>query len=159
MQKIINPKEAQRLSLSSKNKGKVKVLVGGCFDIIHIGHIKFLQESKKSGDILFILLESDTKVRRLKGKSRPIFSQKERALVLAALGFVDYVIMLPDMKSDKDYEKLILSLQPDVICVTENDPLIKEKKRQVNMIHAKLAAVPHIKTFSTSNLAKILGID
>ena len=156
MPKILNLQEA--FSILPKIR-KTKILSGGCFDILHIGHIRFLQEAKKTGDVLIILLENDRKVHRLKGKSRPIFSQKERALVLSSLQPVDYVINLPDMRSDRDYERLILSIQPEVIAVTQHDPLIGEKKKQADMIHAKLKVVPHIKTYSTSSLAKMLGID
>ena len=61
------------------------VLVGGCFDILHLGHVVFLEKAKKEGDVLVVLLESDEKVRFLKGKGRPVHTQSERAEILSAL--------------------------------------------------------------------------
>ncbi|MCC8136721.1 MAG: bifunctional heptose 7-phosphate kinase/heptose 1-phosphate adenyltransferase [Clostridiales bacterium] len=80
---------------------KKVVFTNGCFDILHIGHIRYLQEASKLGDILIIGLNSDDSVRRLKGASRPINSQSERAEVLCALEFVDYVIVFDE---DTPYE-------------------------------------------------------
>ena len=111
------------------------------------------------GACLVVLLESDEKVRKLKGINRPIFAQEERAGVLSALECVDYVVNLPMMKTDDDYHRLIFQLSPNVIAVTQNDPKMLKKKSQVKKIHAKLAVIPYIKTFSSSKLAKIIGID
>ncbi len=72
-----------------------KVLVGGCFDLLHFGHIKFLEEAKKSGDYLVVALESDENVRRTKGETRPIHTQEQRKAMLESLTCVDEVIMLP----------------------------------------------------------------
>jgi len=89
-----------------KKQHKKIVLVGGCFDILHPGHVIFLEKAKKVGDILFVLLESDEKVKKIKGANRPIHNQKMRAKVLSVLCCVDYIVMLPFLKSDTDYDKL-----------------------------------------------------
>ncbi|MBI5452756.1 adenylyltransferase/cytidyltransferase family protein [Candidatus Gottesmanbacteria bacterium] len=159
MNKIITLQKITQVIKSVHNTGKSIVLVGGCFDILHIGHIKFLEEAKKMGDILFVLLENDSKVRKLKGKNRPYFAQKERAQVLASLSYVDYVILLAEMNKDRDYEQLVMQLKPDIIAVTENDPLLKKKKHQADVAGSRLKTVPFIKTFSSSRLAKILGME
>lgn len=135
------------------------VLIGGCFDILHIGHLKFIEEAKKYGDFLIVLLESDAKVRRLKGINRPIFNQKERAVMLSSLTLVDLVISLPDMKSDADYEELIERIKPEIIVITENDPMEEKKRNQADKFKSKFVVIPYIKTYSTSKLAKIIGID
>jgi len=135
------------------------ILLGGCFDILHIGHIKFLQEAKRLGDSLLVLLENDEKVKKLKGVNRPYFPQKDRAEVLAALSFIDYVILLPLFENDESYDQLIRKIHPDIIAVTSNDPILTKKKKQAEMIGGKIAVIPHIKTFSSSQLAKLLGID
>jgi len=87
------------------------VFTNGCFDIIHAGHVQYLQQAKQLGDILVVGLNSDESVKRLKGSSRPINSEGNRALVLAALQSVDYVIIFEE---DTPYE-LIEAIQPDVL--------------------------------------------
>ncbi|MBI4990530.1 adenylyltransferase/cytidyltransferase family protein [Candidatus Gottesmanbacteria bacterium] len=159
MNKIITLQKITQVIKSVHNTGKSIVLVGGCFDILHIGHIKFLEEAKKTGDILLVLLESDPKVKKLKGKNRPYFTQKERAQVIASLLYTDYVILLPEINQDRDYERLVMQLKPDIIAVTENDPLLKKKKHQADVAGSRLKTVPFIKTFSSSRLAKILGME
>lgn len=135
------------------------VLIGGCFDILHIGHIKFLQEAKKKGDRLLVLLESDERVKKLKGTNRPHFPQEERAIVLASLSCVDFVILLSFLATDEDYDKLIGKIRPAIIAVTSNDPIFSKKKKQAEMVGSKIEVIPYIKTFSSSQLAKLLGID
>ena len=87
------------------------VFTNGCFDVLHFGHVHYLLEAKKLGDILVVGLNSDDSVRRLKGPSRPINGEKERAFVLAALACVDYVVVF-----DEDTPKeLIETVRPDVL--------------------------------------------
>ena len=159
MKKIQTLQDFVKILSSLKETSQATVLVGGCFDILHIGHIKFLKEAKKTGDILVVLVESDIKVKELKGRERPLFIQKERAEVLAALNYVDYVILLPEMKQNQDYEKIIQQVRPDISAVTENDPLLAKKKSQAELVNGKLIIVPRVKTFSSSKLVEILGIE
>jgi FAD synthetase len=156
MGKIIDLKELEKF-LPGERKGTI-VLTGGCFDIVHIGHVRFLSEAKGMGDSLVVLLESDEKVKELKGKSRPVFIQKERAEMLAALGCVDFVVLLPTMENDNDYLNLVMKIKPDMIAVTEDDPQIENKQWQAKKVGATLKRVSLIKTFSTSELAEILGV-
>ena len=87
------------------------VFTNGCFDVLHYGHAQYLLEAKKLGDILVIGLNSDASVRRLKGESRPINGEKERAFMLAAFAFVDYVVVF-----EKDTPKeLIEVVKPNVL--------------------------------------------
>lgn len=158
MSKIADLQECKKIIFIARKTKKKIVVCGGCFDILHIGHVKFLQEAKKTGSILIVLLESDENVKRLKGINRPIFNQKERAIVLSSLNCVDYVILLPFMSKNSDYDKLVLQLKPDVIAVTENDPLILQKKSQAKSVYGKIGIIPKIRTFSSSKLAKLLGI-
>lgn len=159
MAKIINFQESEKIFPVLKRRGVRTVLTGGCFDILHIGHVKFLTEAKKRADVLVVLLESDEKVTKLKGNNRPIFHQIERAQLLESLNCVDYIIKLPYLDKDQDYQKIIMKLQPDVIAVTENDPNMAKKKEMALIIRADFQTVPFIKTYSTSKLAKIIGID
>ena len=87
------------------------VFTNGCFDVLHFGHVHYLLEAKKLGDILVVGLNSDDSVRRLKGPTRPINGEKERAFVLASLAFVDYVTLF----EEDTPENLIKVVQPDVL--------------------------------------------
>ena len=87
------------------------VFTNGCFDVLHFGHVHYLLEAKKLGDILVVGLNSDDSVRRLKGPTRPINGEKERAFVLASLAFVDYITLF----EEDTPEKLIKVVQPDVL--------------------------------------------
>lgn len=138
-----------------KNAEKI-ILVGGCFDILHIGHLKFLENAKKLGGKLFILLESDEKVRKLKGKGRPVFQQNDRAEALSLIKDVDVIIKLPVFSKDEDYRKLVLGLKPNIIAVTENDPNIGKKKTQVKVLGGELKIIEFFKSLSSSRLAQIL---
>ncbi len=155
MSKIITLEQLDKIK---KGDNKL-VLCGGCFDIFHVGHLRFLENAKKNGDILVVTLEPDGKVRMLKGKNRPINSQAERAEMLGALEIVDFVINLPDLKTDKEYSDLINTLKPDVIAVTEGDPIINKKILQAKTVGATLVEIPQTTTPSTTQLIKILGID
>ena len=83
------------------------VLTGGCFDILHIGHIKFLKKAKSFGDYLIVLLESDENIKRLKGKDKPIFSLKERITILKPIKYVDKIIVVAKNPTHETYLKLI----------------------------------------------------
>ncbi len=135
------------------------VLVGGCFDFIHFGHVSFLKQAKSFGERLVVALESDENVRHTKGETRPIHPQKQRKEMLESLSFVDEVIPLPPMKTDADYFKLVTQIRPTVIAVTEGDPILDKKRHQAEMIGAQLAVVPKIHTPSTSQLAKLLDLE
>lgn len=157
MKKILDAKNAFKISKKLREENKRLVLVGGCFDILHIGHIKFLQKAKEQGDILLVMVESDKTVRKLKGKGRPINSQKSRAEILSAISFVDFVILLDQLKHNKDYDKLIFALNPHVIAVTKGSKQKYYAKRQAKIIKAKvITVIDRIKDKSTSKLARLI---
>ena len=136
-----------------------KILVGGCFDLLHYGHIRFLEEAKKQGDWLVVALESDENVRRMKGDSRPIHSQEQRKEMLEAISFVDEVISLPPMATDQEYADLVKRIKPHAIAVTDGDPIVEKKKSHAQTVGAQLVIIPKIPTPSTSQLAKLLGLE
>lgn len=157
MNKILKPKEAIEIARKLKKQGRSVALVGGFFDILHIGHIKFLEKAKEKADALFVFLESDEQARKLKGENRPVNTQKARAEVLSALKSVDYIVLLPKMKNDKHYDKLVTLINPMIIAVTKGDKNIKHKIRQAEKIGAVILPVlSHIPDKSTSKLAKII---
>lgn len=96
MGKVIDRKNLAETIAAERAQNKTIVSTNGCFDILHVGHVRYLQESKKQGDILVVYLNSDASVKRLKGESRPLNSESDRAEVLAALGCVDYVVIFEE---------------------------------------------------------------
>lgn len=136
-----------------------KVLVGGCFDLLHYGHVRFLEEAKKLGDVLVVALESDENVRKMKGDGRPIHSQEQRKAMLEALSCVNEVISLPPMNNHQEYYDLVTKVHPQIIAITEGDPLEKNKREQAVIAGAELSVIPKIPTPSTSQLAKLLGLE
>ena len=155
MGKILRITEA--VSEVSRVRG-VKVLVGGCFDILHIGHITFLEKARRKGNYLILLLESDQTIKKLKGDNRPVNNQTNRAELLSHLDLVDLVILLPEM-ADQVYDSIIMELKPQVIATTLGDPGIKHKKRQANLVGAKLIAVTkRVKGFSSTNLIDLKSV-
>lgn len=158
MSKLLTIEQAIKVSQRLRNKDKTVVVSGGCFDILHIGHIKFLEKAKEQGDFLFILLESDENVRKLKGNNRPINSQKDRAQILAALSCVDFVVLLNEMKKNDDYDNLIYKINPNIIVTTKDDPQGIHNERQARKIKAKVSyVIGRIENKSTSKLAKIIS--
>jgi len=103
--------EISSITSELKNKGKKIIFTNGCFDILHIGHVKYLEKAKTFGDILIVGLNSDKSVTRLKGKNRPINPQVDRSYILASLEVVDYVVIF-----DKDTPlDLIKAISPDIL--------------------------------------------
>lgn len=160
MNKIVTIKEAISITSELRKENKTIVLAGGCFDILHPGHVLFLQEAKNQGDMLFILLEHDDAIREKKGKDRPIHNQKDRALVISSLSIVNYVILLPKLYSSQDYDNLLSKLKPTIIATTKGDTSRHHKDRQAKLIGAKVVEViQRIQQTSTTMLAKILSSD
>lgn len=138
-------------------KDKSSVLVGGCFDIIHTAHIEFLKKAKMHGDRLIVLLESDESIKRRKGLNRPINKQELRAKILDHLGIIDQIITLPNLTSDEEYTIIVKKIKPDIIAITENDPIKKQKEYQASLIGAHVVEVmKRVKDVSTSNYLKDL---
>lgn len=142
----------------TKPKTKV-ILAGGCFDILHYGHVYFLKKAKSLGDYLVVAIESDERIKELKGKGRPFHSQKQRKETLESLKFVDKVIILKDEMTHQDYIDLVNKVNPCIIAVTEGDPILDKKKEQAEMVGAKIVQIPHIRTHSTTQISKFLNLD
>ena len=102
--------EAARLAERLRAEGKRIVLANGCFDVLHVGHIRYLQDARKLGDVLFLGVNDDAAVARLKGPGRPVMPVEERAEILQALRDVDHVVVFADDTADA----LVARLRPDV---------------------------------------------
>ena len=135
------------------------VLVGGCFDFIHFGHVTFLSEAKKHGDTLVVMLESDETIKRLKGDDRPYHTQAQRKIMLESLRMVDEVILLHPHMTDADYLETIRKIKPDSIALTEGDPILEKKLKQTESIGASAVIIPKVLTHSTSSLAKLAHLE
>lgn len=131
-----------------------KIVVGGCFDILHFGHTTFLGNARQEGDILIVFLESDEFIRTTKHRE-PVHTQDQRARILAHLIVVDYIITLPLMKHDSDYFDLIKKIRPSIIAVTKSDPYLAVKKEQAEVVGAVVKVVVDQLPFSSSKYAAI----
>jgi len=94
-----------------KKKGKIIVFTNGCFDLLHYGHVKYLQEAKNKGNILIVAINSDASVKKIKGRHRPIINENDRMRVIAALESVDYVCLF----RDETPLRIIRKLEPDIL--------------------------------------------
>lgn len=110
MNKLKTQAELRRLLAREKKAGKTIVLANGGFDLIHVGHVRYLRDAKSRGDILVVAVNSDSSLRSLKGPGRPLLPHDERAEILSAFSCVDYVTIFNDL----NVERLLVELQPDV---------------------------------------------
>lgn len=97
--------------LESQRAQKKVVFTNGCFDLLHVGHVRYLQQAKAQGDILVVALNTDSSVQKLKGPSRPIQNENDRAEIMAALGCVDFVVLF----DEETPREIIEELKPDVL--------------------------------------------
>lgn len=109
-EKIVSREKLVPLLAAAKNRRQRIVLANGVFDTLHVGHARYLAGAKAEGDLLVVAVNSDSSVRPLKGPSRPILDEQARALLVAALRSVDYVVIFPE----PNVEKLLQELRPDV---------------------------------------------
>ena len=136
-------------AILKKQRGKSIVFTNGCFDILHIGHIKYLNAAKAKGDILIVGLNADKSVRLLKGKNRPVTPQRERAEILAALACVDFVVIF----NEETPYRLISLIRPDVLVKGGDWPIDKIVGADiVRAKHGRVLRIPFIKNRSTTSL-------
>lgn len=138
-----------------KNEGARIVFTNGCFDLLHLGHVRYLREAGKLGDILIVGVNSDASVSALKGPDRPYISEMERAEILASLECIDYVTIFSELRPDN----LIRLLRPD-LHVKGGDYKVRDlpEKKLVEALGGRVVVIPPIKGRSTTNIvAKILG--
>ena len=110
MGKIVSKDEIIKIVREGQNQGKTFAATNGCFDILHVGHVRYLQKSKSFADYLIVMLNSDSSVKMLKGDSRPINNENDRAELLTALCCVDYVVLFEEVSP----AKLLEEIKPDI---------------------------------------------
>ena len=149
-EKIKSLMELQQI-LSKRDK-KV-VFTNGCFDLLHWGHVQYLFKAREEGDFLIVGLNSDASVREIKGPQRPIVPERERALVLASLECVDYVVIF----SEPDPLELIKALKPDVLAKGGDWEVEKViGKEFVESYGGKVKLIPYLEGYATHSLIKTI---
>lgn len=146
MGSVVTWEALKDIAVSLRREGKRLVFTNGCFDLIHIGHIRYLREAKRLGDVLVVGLNTDASVRRLK-PNRPITPEAERAEVLAALEMVDYVTLFTE---DTPYE-LIAYLRPDVL--VKGGDWKREDIVGADIV-AEVRSLPYVRGRSTTEIVR-----
>ncbi len=149
MSKLKTLDELIKIVEGLKKEGKKIVFTNGCFDLLHLGHIRYLKEAKKLGDILIIGLNSDTSVRSLKGPNRPLVKEEDRAEILSALEAVDYIVIFNELTPKNLIDKII----PNVLAKGGDWREEEVVGRDTVEAHGgKVIIIPEVKGYSTSAL-------
>lgn len=128
--------------LLNENDGKTVVLVTGVFDVLHQEHIHFLENAREMGDILVVALESDARVRQIKGPSRPHFSQAERRANLLELEIADCIVILPEDFSRPEHHQAVISqIQPTYLAVSSHTKHLDKKQAILSQYGGKVVVV------------------
>ena len=153
-EKIKPLREIEIIANDLKNHGNIIVTTNGIFDILHVGHIRYLQEARKLGNILIVAVNADASTKRLKGNSRPINNENDRAEVLAALECVDFVTIF----SEDNPIKILSVLKPN-IHVKGGDYDISRivEKEAVEKNGGKVVLIPMVKGYSTTGIIEKMG--
>ncbi len=156
MNKILDWKNLKEEVDRLRRQGKKIAFTNGCFDILHVGHTRYLRQAREKGDLLILGLNSDASVRKIKGEKRPLIPQEERADLLACLEFVDYVTIFEETTP----LDLILYLKPDVLI--KGGDWAEEQvvgRKEVMSWGGTVAIIPEIPGASTTNIVeKILSV-
>jgi len=149
--KTMQYNEIKNIAKQLKADGKTVVFTNGCFDILHAGHVRYLQAAKELGDCLILGLNSDQSVSAIKGPTRPINQQEDRAEVVSALSAVDYVVIFDEPTA----ENLVTAIQP-TIYVKGGDYNVKDLPEAsiVAQYGGKTVLIPEVPGRSTTNMIK-----
>jgi rfaE bifunctional protein nucleotidyltransferase chain/domain len=141
--------ELKEIIRSLQHQGKKVVFTNGCFDILHPGHVRYLERARSEGDILVVALNSDSSVRRIKGEHRPVMAEQERAEVVAALACVDFVTLFEEVTPKEIIDDLI----PDVLVKGGDWPVDQIVGRQtVEANQGRVLSLPFEQGYSTSRI-------
>ena len=155
MNKILERKTLKDKLEELRIKGKKIAFTNGCFDILHVGHVRYLREAKKTADVLVLALNSDSSVRSLKGEERPLVPEKERAEIIAALEFIDFVTIFNELTT----LELINYLKPDILIKggdwAEEDVVGRE---EIKKWGGRVTIIPEVEGKSTTNIVEKIKI-
>jgi len=151
MKKILDRNTLKNQLEKLRKEGKKIAFTNGCFDIIHVGHVRYLREAKKTADVLVLALNSDSSVRAIKGETRPLVGEEERAEILAAFEFIDFVTIFEELTP----LELINYLKPDVLIKGGDWP--EEKivgREEIKKWGGRVAIIPEVTGKSTTNIVE-----
>ena len=149
MKKLLNLEELIQILNPARREGKRIAWTNGCFDIIHAGHVDYLERSKAYGDFLVVGLNSDESIKKLKGDNRPVFSEKDRAKVLSSIVYVDYVVIF----SDRSPIKMIEFIKPDYYIKGGDytiDTIDQDERKVVEVYGGEIVLLPMVEGVSSS---------
>lgn len=140
---------------AARGRGQTVALANGCFDVLHVGHVRYLEGARAEADVLVVGVNDDASVRRLKGEGRPVMPAEDRALLVAALRAVDHVVVF----GEDDVSRLLRTLQPDVHCKgSDYTPETVPERDVVRGYGGRVAIVGDAKSHDTRTLiARIRG--
>jgi rfaE bifunctional protein nucleotidyltransferase chain/domain len=152
-QKIVSWEQLPQWRAAMRASGKKLVVTNGCFDLLHLGHVTYLETGRNMGDALLVGLNSDQSVRELKGESRPVNCETDRAAVLAALESIDGVCIF----TDRAATRFLAAAQPDVYLKGGDytlETLNQDERRTVEQAGGKITIIPFVPGKSTTDLLK-----
>jgi rfaE bifunctional protein nucleotidyltransferase chain/domain len=153
--KVLTLKQAAVWAASMRRRGQRVVATNGCFDLLHFGHVSYLQRARKLGDVFVVGLNGDHSVRELKGPGRPLVPEQQRAAVLAALTCVDAVVIFPEKRA----HRFLATVRPDIYVKGGDyrpDTLDPRERAVLTAVGVRIRILPFVKGFSTTGLiAKI----
>jgi rfaE bifunctional protein nucleotidyltransferase chain/domain len=149
--KIATLAEVQGRVEEARRAGKTVALANGCFDVLHVGHVRYLQGARREADVVVVGVNADDSVRKLKGPGRPVLGEHDRAMLVAALRAVDHVVVF----GEDDVTRLLLALHPDVHCKgTDYTPETVPEKDVVRAYGGRVAIVGDPKDHDTRSLLR-----
>jgi D-beta-D-heptose 7-phosphate kinase/D-beta-D-heptose 1-phosphate adenosyltransferase len=151
--KVKKISDLKSIIAKEKKKGKKIVFTNGCFDLLHIGHVRYLEEARKFGDILVVAVNSDESVRKIKDRGRPIIGERERAETISAFQCVDYVVVF----DEPDPRRIISELQPNLL-VKGADYETKEiiGRDIIESLGGEVKTIPLTHGASTSKIIEVI---
>ena len=156
--KIVSLDEIGERARELRVDGKKIVATNGCFDLLHVGHVRYLKAARALGDVLAVGVNGDQSVRKLKGPDRPINSEKDRAEVLAALESVNLVVIFPELRATR----FIQLVAPDIYVKGgdyDSETLNAEERNALQKIGSRIDIIPFERGYSTSSLIEKLRQD
>jgi rfaE bifunctional protein nucleotidyltransferase chain/domain len=149
MQKIKTVRQIKRIAARLRKKKRTIVFTNGCFDMLHLGHIAYLERCRRLGDVLIVGVNTDRSVKKIKGPSRPIMRAYERVRILSALACIDYVVLF----GDRTPRRLIAAIEPDVLAKggdwKKSDIVGADSVRTCG---GRVSVIPFVKGHSTTRL-------
>jgi len=143
--------EAQARVGEARRAGQTIALANGCFDVLHVGHVRYLQGARAQADVLVVGVNADASVQKLKGPGRPVLGEEDRALLVAAVRAVDHVVVF----AEDDVTRLLLALRPDVHCKgTDYTPETVPERDVVRSYGGRVAIVGDPKRHDTRSLLR-----